>query len=72
MFCDTCGKHEPVWVDPMTKDDLNGEKIWGDVCCMKCKLVLITIEVPSEGMWDFTKVCELNEPDRSRSKAQEV
>ena len=40
----------------MTKDDLNGDKIWGDICCAQCHLVLNTVSVDEEGTYNFVKV----------------
>ncbi len=44
----------------MSKDNLNGTLIWGDICCAECCLVLLTVEVNKEGIYEFKKIENLN------------
>ena len=61
IFCDCCGTIKPSRIDAMSKDNLNGVKIWGDICCGECGHVLCTIEVEEEGVYEFKKVADLPE-----------
>ena len=61
FFCLGCGKSQEVEIEPMKKDDLNGETIWGDVVCSICHLVIATITVDEPGVYDFVKVDELEQ-----------
>ena len=56
IYCECCDKHQPVRIDRMTKDHLNGENIWGDLCCSQCHLVIATLTVEEEGVYEFKKV----------------
>lgn len=59
IYCDICGSGQGMRIDQMRKDEHNDEKIWGDVCCAKCHLILATITVPDEGVYAFVKVSDL-------------
>lgn len=56
LFCVVCQKSQPIIIEPMQSDDLNGDKIWGDIICSECKLVIATVEVQEPGIYDFVKV----------------
>ncbi len=58
IFCDSCQSHEPMRIDPMKKDPKD-KSIWGDVCCNSCFLVLATITVEEEGIYEFVKIKEI-------------
>lgn len=53
IYCDSCGKRQPLKIDPMTDHD---GVIWGDLLCSVCGLVIATIDVDEEGEYEFVKV----------------
>jgi transcription initiation factor TFIIIB Brf1 subunit/transcription initiation factor TFIIB len=59
IYCENCGKRVPLEIDHMRSDDLNGDVIWGDLVCSKCKLVIATLEVDSPGIYEFVKVSDI-------------
>lgn len=54
IYCKHCDKHQPLLIDRMQK--LNGDIIWGDLVCSKCKLVIASIRVDEEGEYEFRKI----------------
>ena len=42
VYCESCGD-APVIFGILEKDDLNGDKYWGDILCGKCHLVIATL-----------------------------
>jgi len=58
IYCEICG-NQPARIDPMTSNELNGDKVWGDICCSKCALVICTLTVDDPGIYEFVKVSDL-------------
>jgi len=58
FYCELCEKSQPVIIEPLQKDELNGEKIWGDILCAECRLVIATITADEPGQYEFVKVSE--------------
>lgn len=42
----------------MNADELNGDKIWGDLLCSEFSFVIATIEVEKPGTYVFARVAE--------------
>lgn len=55
FFCELCETAQPVIIEPCKKDSLNGEKIWGDIVCKECHLVIATIECDEAGEYEFVR-----------------
>ena len=55
IYCSNCDSHQPLFIDPMKKKD---EGIWGDLVCTVCGLVIATLTVEEEGIYEFTKATE--------------
>lgn len=49
FYCDSCGEHRPVEIEPLRKDRLNGDVAWGDVVCKECRFVITTLTSEMEG-----------------------
>ena len=58
IYCEICEDQQPMSIDPMTKDQLKGDAVWGDLCCSSCGLVIATITVEEEGHYDFVKTAK--------------
>lgn len=58
IYCESCQLARPMRIDEMRTDELNAPKIWGDLCCSVCHLVICTITVPEPGIYEFQKVRE--------------
>lgn len=56
FYCSSCQKNQPVIIEEFKKDQLNGEKIWADVVCSQCHLVLISLEADEPGIFNFVLV----------------
>lgn len=56
IYCECCDAHRPLRIDYMSTDDLNRPRVWGDLCCGQCDLVIATLTVPTHGVYEFTKV----------------
>ena len=59
IYCDSCNANTPLSIDPMKKDHRNANSIWGDLYCSVCKLVIATMTVEEEGIYEFKKVAEI-------------
>jgi len=55
IYCEVCDSHQPLYVEPMSSDDLN-DSIWGDLLCETCRFVIATITVPEAGLYAFHRV----------------
>lgn len=55
IYCELCEESQPVLIDRMQKDDLNGDKIWGDLVCSVCKLVITSLETDEPGVYEFVR-----------------
>lgn len=55
IYCTLCHKYQPLLIERMHKDLLN-EFIWGDLLCSVCKLVITTLRVDEEGIYEFKKI----------------
>ena len=58
FYCESCGRHMLINIEPMAKDDLNGNVVWGDIVCAVCHFVIATVSVEEEGIYDLVKVEE--------------
>jgi len=47
IYCEVCGKSQPVIEEELKKDELN-EHAWGDLVCGVCHLVIATISLEPE------------------------
>lgn len=56
IYCSSCGKYQPLEIEPMSSDKLNGDSIWGDLLCSVCRLVIATLTVSEAGIYEFRKV----------------
>lgn len=56
IYCEVCQETQPLLVERMSKDDLNGDKIWGDLLCSVCHFVIATLEVDEPGSYAFTRL----------------
>jgi hypothetical protein len=56
IYCECCGCHQPLLIEEMRSDELNGQAIWGDLLCSICKLVIATLTVEEPGQYEFRKV----------------
>lgn len=61
FYCDACEKSQLVEIEPLTTDDLNPDKAWGDIVCKVCHLVIATIStnIEEQGIYDVVKVGEV-------------
>ena len=59
FYCEQCEKFQPVIIGKLDTD-----KLWADILCKKCKLVLATIESDKPGI---CKV-EYSEPKKEKEK----
>jgi hypothetical protein len=60
IFCEGCNEYQPLRIDVMRQDKIFPHQgIWGDICCAKCFLVLNSIQVPEEGVYELKKVKDL-------------
>jgi hypothetical protein len=59
IYCGSCDYDAPMIIDQMQKDSLNGDKIWGDLVCGRCRSVIATISVNEPGIYQFKKVEEV-------------
>lgn len=55
IFCQSCNRMQPLEVERMGADRLNGTRIWGDLLCATCHLVIATLTVPEAGAWEFVR-----------------
>lgn len=55
IFCQSCNRMQPLEVESMAADKLNGDAIWGDLLCGTCHLVIATLTVPKAGEWEFVR-----------------
>jgi hypothetical protein len=53
FYCSSCGDHQPVEIEPLRKDDLNGDVAWGDIICRKCRFIIATVTSETEGILKF-------------------
>ena len=58
IYCENCDDHQPIQIAPMRKDPAG---IWGDLLCSVCKLVIATLTVEEEGIYEFRKAAEKSE-----------
>jgi len=58
FYCDSCGCSQPVIVEEMKSDDLNGDKVWGDIVCSVCHLVIATVTVDKPSKYEFVLIEE--------------
>lgn len=56
IYCENCGEHQPMRIDRFHK--VADGTIWGDICCARCLLVIVTLIVPEEGEYEFRKVLD--------------
>lgn len=59
IYCSTCGKYQSMRIDEMHKD--KDGTIWGDICCEYCHLIIATIEVEREGIYEFKRISQIEE-----------
>jgi len=52
FYCEVCGDHQEVDIEPLKKDDLNPDP-WGDIVCAVCHFVIATVSADSEGEFFF-------------------
>jgi hypothetical protein len=48
FYCEVCGDHQEVDIEPLKKDDLNPCP-WGDIVCKACHFVIATVSADVEG-----------------------
>lgn len=48
FYCNCCGDHQEVEIEPLTKDNLNPDP-WGDIICKVCHFVIATVSADSVG-----------------------
>lgn len=60
FYCEGCGKHQPVVIEPLKFDDLNNDA-WGDIVCKECSLVIATMSSNREGRLGYTSVFDIRE-----------
>lgn len=58
FYCESCGRHMLINIEPMVKDDLNGNVVWGDIVCAVCHFVIATVSVEEEGTYRFVRIEE--------------
>lgn len=56
IYCCHCEKSQPLEIERMTADSLNGDAIWGDLLCSVCHLAIAALDVSEEGQYEFRKV----------------
>jgi len=61
IYCETCGKKQPLIIEPMSTDELNAPAIWGDLICGKCHSIVATLEVDEPGVYEFRKVKDVED-----------
>lgn len=60
IYCESCGSHQPLKIDWMRHDTVFPDQgIWGDLVCETCFLVLNSVTVEEEGIYELTKVDDL-------------
>jgi hypothetical protein len=50
FYCEFCEEHRPIEIEPLRKDDLNGNVAWGDILCKECHFVIATVTSEVEGV----------------------
>ena len=61
IYCEVCGKSQDIRIDPMCNDQNFPEQgIWGDLMCSVCNLVIATVSVENEGIYEFKKISDLD------------
>lgn len=58
FYCDYCELTGPVEIEPLSPDDLNDAN-WGDIVCVRCRLVIATITADEPGTYLFAKLAPL-------------
>lgn len=57
IWCGCCGEHQPFEIERLAADDLNpGKGPWGDVVCIVCHFVMLTITAPEPGRYALVRV----------------
>ena len=57
-YCEDCDKMTPAKIDKM-KPDTKQETVWGDITCLLCGLVLLTIELEGPtGAYQFKLISD--------------
>ena len=56
IYCECCGENVPLEIEPMSTDELNGDKIWGDIVCPECHFVIATLTADESGIYAIEKV----------------
>ena len=59
IFCVACDKYTPLEIEPLQVDEQNGERIWGDIVCPKCHLVICSLSADEPGLYAMVKAREL-------------
>jgi len=55
IFCEVCEEDTPLFIEPLQSDDLNGDKIWGDIVCSVCHFVIATISADEPGEYEIVR-----------------
>jgi len=56
FYCEGCGESRAVIIEDLQSDDLNGDRVWGDIICRECRLVIATVSADSPGRYRFMKM----------------
>ena len=56
FYCDHCEKHREVIIEPLQRDSLNGDAVWGDIICTSCRVIIATITSDEPGIYQFVRV----------------
>ena len=65
IYCEVCQRNVELKIDMMESDTLNGDKIWGDLVCAECCLIIASLEVDAPGIYEFVKMKDL--PDNKQN-----
>lgn len=60
FYCEGCGEHQPVVIEPLKFDDLNDDA-WGDIVCKVCHVVIATMSANREGTLGFASEFDIRE-----------
>lgn len=55
VYCDVCLESQPFHIHEMKKDPLNENKIWADMACSVCHLIICTFTSDEEGFYEIKK-----------------